>query len=177
MRRLCASLLVAGCAAFAVSCQTNWKASGSNGTWAGTTSQGKRLLFVADENTITRVEFGWEILLDEPCRTDPDSPIAEATLGGEDTLSFSTGSPGAEPPRIVNGVWRLERSPIVGRIDLSLAMTGKLARGEATGELTLKALTGCKGEMKATWKALLTSKQSGPQGSAFSTLLELSPAA
>ena len=129
------------------------KDAGYNGVWAGATSRDENIGFVVQGDAVTRLEIEWRIRLDEPCRTDPDSPIPTTVLGGKDTLFFHASSPGNEPLKIVNGAWSLEQSPMGGRSNISMVIKGKFAGDEATGELVLKVIAGCKGQMTATWKA------------------------
>ena len=133
-------------------------AARSGETWTGATSQGKKFSFVVAGNAVTQVKLDWQIHFDKPCPTPSNSSITTLTRGGETQLSFYEGSPGSEPPRIVNGAWRLEQDPMTGLTDVSLAITAKLDESEASGDLAMKVSGDCKGESKDTWKASLKKK-------------------
>jgi hypothetical protein len=161
MWKLRTFFLVSAFGACGLLVHANGTDAGHNGVWAGATSRDENLGFVVAGNAVTQLEVEWRIRLDEPCRTDPNSPIPTTVLGGRDTLFFHAGSPGHEPLEIVSDAWHLEQSPMTGRKDISMAISGKFAGDEATGELVLKVIAGCKGQLTTTWKAALVKPATG----------------
>jgi hypothetical protein len=159
MRRVDLLLVVLASSAGCSSGRADVKRADLDGVWAGATAKEENIGFLVARGAVARLEFEWHIPFDEPCRTDPSSPIARTVLGGQDTLFFHPGSPGHEPIPIANGAWKLDQSPMTGRSDVAMSITAKFAGDEATGEPSLETISGCKGRMTTSWKAVRTRPQ------------------
>jgi hypothetical protein len=117
-----------------------------DGTWAGATSQDKKISVKVTGDAVKELSLEWSLPLITPCGS-PGSSVARTALGGTDSVSSTP-----YLAKINNGafVWKSEH---FAEGDLTLRITGKFgANGSLSGSLELSA-NDCKGGMNSTWSA------------------------
>jgi hypothetical protein len=117
-----------------------------DGTWKGTTSQGKEIELVVEEKDLKSLRVGWQIGFDKAC-IPPEGGPAELSREGSHFMRYQY------PETVREG--RLKTRIGIGR-DLDVAVTGVFAAdGTASGEIELLTVEAspCAGKAKATWKA------------------------
>ena len=117
-----------------------------DGTWKGTTSQGKEIELAVEENDLKSLRVGWQIDFESAC-VPPEGGPAERSREGSHFMRYQY------PETVREG--RLKTRIGIGR-DLDVAVTGVFAAdGTASGDIELLtvAASPCTGKAKATWKA------------------------
>lgn len=117
-----------------------------NGTWKGTTSQGREIEFHVEGNSLKLLRVAWQIGFEKAC-VAPDERLPMQTRQGVQLMRYQS------PEPMTAG--HLKTRLGIGS-DLDLAVTGTLAPdGSANGDFDLATVgdTRCSGKVKATWKA------------------------
>ena len=118
----------------------------ASGTWKGTTSQGRDIEIVVEENDVKSVRLSWQIAFDRDC-LPPDGGPPQRERQGVHFMRY-------QYPETVKGGALKTRIGIGG--DLDAVVKGTFgADGNATGEVALSTIEDarCSGKLTATWTA------------------------
>jgi hypothetical protein len=116
------------------------------GTWTGTTSQGRRIEIRLKDSALDLIKLEWTITFEAPC-PPPGDKVPRSSREGRHRVRF--------PYREAVKDMAFKTTFGIGR-DLDASLSGTFGHdGSASGDLELKTLgsSPCVGAAKATWKA------------------------